>query len=392
MSNSFSTEEFFGEEDLRAAAAAGPGHQRKSRRTNGHDPDGLLRLVTYEAMQPRLGDGYLVKHLLGSTSMTVLYGESGSGKTFFALHLGLNIAAGFGMLGRRVRQVGVVYVAAEAGRGIENRVAAARLTMAFPERIPFAVITSPIDLCTATADTDKLIATIKGADLERPVELIFIDTLSRVMAGGNENQPDHMGALVRNLDRLRAETGAAVVLVHHTGKDTSRGARGHSLLRAATDTEIEITRDDATKICTARVTKQREYATEGTLAFTLTQVDLGTDQDGDPVTSCVVEPSDSIPETRKTYRLSNAARNALGTLRKAIDEIGEPAPTGNHIPGSARVVHVEKWRPYHYAGTASEDRTPDARKKKFQRDRETLQAAKAVGCHNDLYWIAAGDV
>jgi RecA-family ATPase len=51
------------------------------------------------------------------------------------------------------------------------------------------------------------------------------------MAGGNENAPDDMGALVRNIDRLRAETGAAVLLVHHTGKDTSRGARGHSLAR-----------------------------------------------------------------------------------------------------------------------------------------------------------------
>src|SRR5204863_5294247 len=132
----------------------------------------------------------------------------------------------------------VLYIAAEAGRGIENRVAAVKQQTTFPETMPFVALTAPIDLCTEEADTEKLIAAVQGVDLGVPVELIVVDTLSRVMAGGNENQPDHMGAFVRNIDRLRAATGATILIVHHTGKDTSRGARGHSSLRAATDTEI----------------------------------------------------------------------------------------------------------------------------------------------------------
>ena len=103
--------------------------------------------------------------------------------------------------------------------------------------MPFAAIVSPVDLCTDDADLNKLITTIIACRLGMPVGLIVIDTLSRVMAGGNENAPEDMGALVRNIDRLRDETGGAVLLVHHSGKDLSRGARGHSLLRAATDTE-----------------------------------------------------------------------------------------------------------------------------------------------------------
>ena len=60
---------------------------------NGHAAD-LLRLIHFEEMRPRLADGYLMKHLLGSAAMAVVYGESGSGKTFFALHLSLSVAAG----------------------------------------------------------------------------------------------------------------------------------------------------------------------------------------------------------------------------------------------------------------------------------------------------------
>src|SRR5204862_79157 len=96
--------------------------------------------------------------------------------------------------------------------------------------MPFAAITTPIDHCTQTADTEKVVSAVQDAALGMRVELIVIDTLSRVMAGGNENQPDAMGAFVRNIDRLRAATGAAVLIVHHSRKDASRGARRHILI------------------------------------------------------------------------------------------------------------------------------------------------------------------
>jgi hypothetical protein len=62
----------------------------------------------------------------------------------------------------------------------------------------------------------------------------------------------------------------------------------------------------------------------------------------------------------------------------------------NHIPAGARVVDIEMWRRYHYAGTASDGQTPEARKKAFQRVRQRLQAAGVVGIHTDLIWIIAG--
>jgi RecA-family ATPase len=73
-----------------------------------------------------------------------------------------------------------------------------------------------INLCHSDADLKRLLA-----EIPQPTGFIVIDTLSRVLAGGNENGPEDMGALVMNVDRLRAATGATVLLVHHTGKDAS---------------------------------------------------------------------------------------------------------------------------------------------------------------------------
>jgi archaellum biogenesis ATPase FlaH len=349
-----------------------------------------IELVHYDEMQARLGDGYLVKQLLGSGSMAIVYGESGTGKTFFALDLGLSIAAGTKFFGRRVRRAGVVYIAAEAGRGIENRVEAHKREIGGPVDMPFAAIVAPVNLCATNGDIDKLIAVVTAADIGRTVELIIIDTLSRVMAGGNENQPDDMGAFVRNVDRLRAETGAAVVVVHHSGKDASRGARGHSLLRAATDTEIEVTRDETAKVSTARVTKQREYLTEGSLSFTLKAVDLGFDQDGDPVGSCVVEVTITESENHApNKRLPDSARIALSILQKTISEAGAVPPASNHIPAGTPTVDVEMWRRFYYAGTAADGQTQDARKKTFQRVRQQLQAVGAIGLHVEQCWVVS---
>jgi hypothetical protein len=90
-----------------------------------------------------------------------------------------------------------------------------------------------------------------GAAARYPIRLVVVDTLSRAMAGGNENAPDDMSAFIRNIDRIRQETGAHVLIVHHCGKDAAKGARGHSCLRAATDTKIELSHDTDTGMASA---------------------------------------------------------------------------------------------------------------------------------------------
>lgn len=230
----------------------------------------------------------LIEGLIDVAAMSIIYGDSNSGKTFIALYLAMHIALGRPMQGRRVKQKAVVYIAAEGGRGLAKRIAALRKEFDISGDVPFVFIRSPIDLLRADGDTNELIALIKEAAAMLGVEigLVVVDTLSRAMAGGDENSSTDMGAFVTHIDRMRVSTGAHMMVIHHSGKDRAKGARGHSLLRAATDTEIEI----ADNVLT--VTKQRDLEGALQISFALKSVEIGdVEKDGEvvKVTSAVVE-------------------------------------------------------------------------------------------------------
>jgi len=243
----------------------------------------------WQDIAPVLTDSYIVKSLIGAGTMSVIYGPSNSGKTFFALDLAFHIAAGLPWRGRRVNRAGVLYLAAEGGSGVANRIAAIKSEKG-SSPIPLALRRAGLDLLKETADLQLVynLANEVKQQSQTDKTLIVIDTLSRIMAGGDENSAADMTALIRNIDAIREATKSHIMLVHHTGKDIARGARGHSSLRAATDTEIEVQAEEETRA--AIVTKQRDYQGGETFAFDLKTITLGIDQDGDNVTSCIIEP------------------------------------------------------------------------------------------------------
>jgi len=226
----------------------------------------------------------LVKRLLSAGAMSVVYGESNTGKTFVVLDLAFHIATGMPWDGRKVTPGLVVYVAAEAGEDLNPRLEAIARHYSASEEPPLDIVPCPVNLLDENADLKPLIRLIKDASEEygQPVALVVIDTLARALAGGDENSSVDMGKFVRHIDRIRVETGAHVLVVHHSGKDRAKGARGHSSLRAATDTEIEIADG------VIRVTKQRAMQGGQEIGFKLMGVEIGRDEDGDAVTSCVV--------------------------------------------------------------------------------------------------------
>ena len=169
----------------------------------------------------------------------------------------MHVAAGLPWHGNRVAQPpgSVVYIASEGGHGIRNRIAAVRLER--PELLSdrFYLLPATVDLY-APFDAEAL-ALLAGELPVRP-GLIVIDTLARAMGDGDENTAKDMGAFVRSVDALRAKTGAHVMVIHHSGKDRSLGARGSNALRAAVDTEIELTRSG--KVVSAEARKAARHA------------------------------------------------------------------------------------------------------------------------------------
>lgn len=290
-----------------------------------------LPLVWFDEIQPALEARDFVQGVLVEGGSVVAYGESNTGKTFFVTDLALHVAAGRPWQGRRVDQGGVIYCVLEGGNGFRNRVVAWRQAHDLNgTSIPFAAIPCALNLLDPNADTPRLVAAIKAA-AERmpvPVKLVVIDTLSRAMAGGNENAPDDMGALVRSMDEIRQETGACVLFIHHSGKDAARGARGHSLLRAAIDTEIEIKADPETNSHSATIVKQRDLKKGDLFGFGLEIVTLGENQHGEPVTTCIVredEPMQRTPGAKLTP-------TEQGWLRDIEDMFCEPGLAEKIIP------------------------------------------------------------
>lgn len=259
-------------------------HMRGNRRALKPRAQELLTHVTHAGdITPQLNQSYLVKGWLARGAVSMLYGPSNTGKSFLALDIAHHVAKGAAWGGRRVRQGNVLYVAAEGGGGFNNRVAA----LTDPA---FWVLNRPFTLAGGNGQASFLAEVIQhlAATTGSPFDLIIFDTLARVIGSLDENAAPAIAELIAGVDLIRRATGAHVMLVHHTGKDSGRGARGHSALRAAIDTEIELTRDDLGEI-TAEVSKQRDGATGSRFCFHLDQVELGRDEDGDRVTTCVVK-------------------------------------------------------------------------------------------------------
>ena len=345
-----------------------------------------LPLVYFGDIRPALTGDDFVEGLLIRSAMSVIYGPSNCGKTFLMADLALHVALGWKWWGRDVTQGAVIYCALEGAFGIRNRVAAfAQHHGLDGQEIPFAIIPVALNILDPEADTDRLIAAIEeaAAKLGMLVALVVMDTLSRAIAGGNENSPEDMGALVANSDKIRQVTGAHIAWVHHSGKDQALGARGHSLLRAATDTEIEISRFDADSPSTARVTKQRELEIEGTFTFSLHRVELGLNQRGKPVTSCVVEPAEEGP-AKARVSLTNGEAMALRILHAVMASQPVQVPYQASQAGVTVAASKQAWRETFFARSTADSH--EAKKKAFNRAADGLAQKGQIGVHHDTVW------
>lgn len=339
----------------------------------------LDALQEIEKISPRINSRYLVKGWLDDGTFSVVYGESNVGKTFFALDLALHVASGIDWHGQRVSRGAVLYVAAEGGGGIGNRLEAVRKeNPGLVDEADFHMLPVSLDLCGAS-DARAIVEVASCLGLGVPA-LIVVDTLSRVMGAGDENAAKDVGQLVRNVDFLRARLGCHVMLVHHSGKDTSKGARGSSALRAAVDTEIELTREG--DVISAETRKQRDMTAGRVFAYQLKDVEIGTDEDGDAVTSAVVVETEA---PTKKPRLTGSQEVALNALDDALVEHGKRMQDTTNFP-ARKVVSEAEWRAMcDRHGLTSTDST-EARRKAFTRARDALMEKHVIRAFDGFIW------
>lgn len=313
----------------------------------------------------------LVAGLLDVGALSVVFGESNVGKSFLAVDLALHVALGREWHGRAVDAGAVLYLALEGAEGIRARVAAFRQHYGINGPAPFGLIGGTADLCTTKADAKALVAAADAfSDAQGvPLRLLVVDTLARSFGNGDENSAQAMGAFVHACDYIRSTTGAHVMAVHHSGKDSAKGARGHSSLRAAVDTEIEIARDGGRHKATQR--KQRDRELGPVFAFRLHGVSVETAGDGPPVESCVVLPDSPSAAEDFAPALPKANTNG-GRMLKALRDLVTRGPVEEGMfPG----VQLEDWR---RACLEIPSGSADSKARVFRSERTTLLEGRCI--------------
>jgi hypothetical protein len=204
------------------------------------------------------------------------------------------------------------------------------------------------------------------------------------LAGGNENASEDMGALVMNADRIRKETGAHLSFIHHCGKDAAKGARGHSLLRAATDTEVEIARSESVAGGTIKVTKQRDLPRQSDFGYALKTIELGVNRHGETVTSCVVEPCDHQGASGSRKKKTDIMLD-LQALQNVIIDKGEIVRSRG-VPPVLSVLTTDFYQTLKSQARIGASRK-DTEMKQGQRIVEKLRKGGYAAIGSDRIWL-----
>lgn len=300
-----------------------------------------------------------IKSVATSYGVITIYGPSGSAKSFLAVHMADCLGDGSAFFGFKTQIKQVVYINLEGS--MKTRLAAIRADKKRDVSDNVRFVTEPFHILK---DVEAVAADIpEGA-------VVFIDTLNAASPGLDENSSRDMGLILEAAKKLQQITKGLVVIVHHSGKDASKGLRGHSSLYAAMDAVIEVGRNGDSRYW--RLAKSKEGRDGIRRGFRLKSVGLGYDADGEPVTSCVVE-EDNTPLQEEAKPLTPALRYALETLEAVLDRY------------KRYTVTLEQWREEFYARHTADNL--NAKKVAFRRARMELQNIGKLSVINDEYGI-----
>jgi|GEM_PF-546766 hypothetical protein len=263
-----------------------PGGALTARKTESR-----IKLIPFDKIKLGTEPRYLVKGIIPRESLAVVWGPPKCGKSFWTFDVAMHVALNWSYRERRVQQGPVVYCAFEGQNGFEARAEAFRQTFPIETSDPVPFYLEPLTL-DLVADYAELIAVIGQQLGATPPVLVVLDTLNRSLRG-SENDSKDMSAYISAADAIREAFHCSVVIVHHCGIDGTR-PRGSTALTGAVDAQLSVKRDASDAII-VEVEFMKDGAAGDIIGSRLKQVDVGRDQDGEPITSCVIEPVDVAP-------------------------------------------------------------------------------------------------
>lgn len=266
-------------------------------------------LMTMDALRESAAEvRWLVKRIVPAESLGMLFGGSGTFKSFLALDMALHMAHGLPWLGRRTTQGPVLYIAAEGGAGLWARVQAWHQARRLKwQDVPFYAVPAAVDL---TADAWRVVDAAQAVGVQPA--MVVVDTLSQTYSG-EENSANEMAAYFRELGaRFRQLWRCAVLLIHHSGHMATERPRGSSAIRANLDFMFGVFRDEKEMLATMTCAKQKDGEAFEEVTFSLSPQTLGTDADGDPITSLVARHLSSAEEVQEAAEAEVKAGRSNG--------------------------------------------------------------------------------
>jgi hypothetical protein len=326
--------------------------------------------IRYEISQAAL-----VKRLLPRKGLAAIYGKPGAFKSFVAVHLGLHVALGASWAGRAVTQAPVMYIGAEGAVGLRKRITGLASTRPdLPADLPFFLISAAPNLGNCPGDLAELSTAIEAAGVAPG--LIVIDTLAASLGGADENNVG-MTALVANCGALASRFDALVLIVAHSGLADDKRLRGHSSLHGGVDALLLCERVEGELSTNLTVQKCKDDASDFTLLARLRRVVIGIDEDGEEVSTLVVDriedgsPAATSPRAKS---VPPSQRLLLEVLRQAVAEVGEECTIGLTSP-FVRVVVDDTVRERYYARVAERPKPDDTPEKLAARQRQAFNSS-----------------
>jgi hypothetical protein len=359
-------------EEPRKQQANGPDHSADKGQTERR-----IHFTKFGAIRLSTMTRYIVKGILPTSGIVVVWGPPKCGKSFWVFDVTAHVAAGWSYRGRRVKQCAVVYFALEGQLGFEARKEAFSKEHNVND-LPFYLSTDRIVL---PRDGNAIITSIKQNFPDVTPGIVVLDTLNRSISG-SENDPGDMGAYVRAADLIRETFGCLVIIIHHCGVEGQR-PRGHTALTGADDAQVAVRRDDNKNIV-ATVEHMKDGPAGAEVVSFLEHITVGTDDDGEPITSCVVRDAAMEAAPKKSGPITKADR-AFRELFNLIND-GEIAkrPEDKHVPVAVTCVPHAKWKERlekrHIINPEGNPR------QEFQRIRVTLENDGRIGTWEKISW------
>jgi len=247
-------------------------------------------LLTYEQLLDRPVLKWYVKDLIPAAELGFIYGESGTGKTFFAIHLVKHLLQGHGkFFDKKVTDpVNVLYICAEGISGFRDRLQLSINDMTAEEKNRLRIIDRKPGL-NRISDVKEIINSCNHSKFVP--DIVFIDTLAQTSGGANQDNNTEMQLYLDSIAKLNAAFNSMSIIVHHAGKDASKGMRGASCLKGAADVSILLTGEKQGPK-TAKVDKMKDGADDLEMYFELKPevIAVGFDEDGDDMSrsSCIL--------------------------------------------------------------------------------------------------------